>query len=201
MESLRETPITAGLGHPEQRRLAGLCEVRKAELAALPPPGRQPDHPPRNRPERSNRVATPGSGPRLHHHPDRGAGRHRRLVGHRPALPCDLDSGRRLSHSSRILTINAVAARRSLRDDPALAATVYPRVLEAVARRMGATRHQLLDLYARESERAAVMTATTGTRHPASTAPNRPRPPPRPPSRGRTDRHRAGRSPGRRDRL
>ena len=54
---------------------------------------------------------------------------------------------------SRILTIDAITLRRSLRDDPALAATVYPRVLEAVARRMGATRHQLLDLYARESER------------------------------------------------
>ena len=41
----------------------------------------------------------------------------------------------------------------ALREDPALAATVYPRVLEAVARRLGATRHQLLDLYAQEAER------------------------------------------------
>ena len=31
MEVLRETPLTAGLGHPERRRLAGLCQVRRAE--------------------------------------------------------------------------------------------------------------------------------------------------------------------------
>jgi CRP/FNR family transcriptional regulator, cyclic AMP receptor protein len=43
--------------------------------------------------------------------------------------------------------------RRALREDAALAATVYPRVLEAVARRLGATRHQLLDLYAHQADR------------------------------------------------
>ena len=31
MDVLRETPLTAGLGHPERRRLAGLCQVRKAD--------------------------------------------------------------------------------------------------------------------------------------------------------------------------
>jgi CRP-like cAMP-binding protein len=54
---------------------------------------------------------------------------------------------------SRLLTIDAASLRRALRADSALAATVYPRVLEAMARRLGATRHQLLDLYARETER------------------------------------------------
>jgi len=54
-----------------------------------------------------------------------------------------------------ILAFDVDALRRALREDPALAATVYPRVLEAVARRLGATRHQLLDLYGREAERAA----------------------------------------------
>jgi CRP/FNR family cyclic AMP-dependent transcriptional regulator len=43
--------------------------------------------------------------------------------------------------------------RRALREDAALAATVYPRMLEAVARRLGATRHQLLDLYAHQADR------------------------------------------------
>jgi CRP-like cAMP-binding protein len=51
---------------------------------------------------------------------------------------------------TRLLAFEATALRRALREDPALAATVYPRVLEAVARRLGATRHQLLDLYARD---------------------------------------------------
>jgi CRP-like cAMP-binding protein len=49
---------------------------------------------------------------------------------------------------TRILEFEGPTLRRMLREDPALAATVYPRVLEAMARRLGATRHQLLDLYA-----------------------------------------------------
>lgn len=53
---------------------------------------------------------------------------------------------------TRLLAFEAAALRRALQEDPALAATVYPRVLEAVARRLGATRHQLLDLYARDVE-------------------------------------------------
>ena len=40
--------------------------------------------------------------------------------------------------------------RALLRADHALAASVYPRVLQAVARRLSATRFQLLDLFARE---------------------------------------------------
>lgn len=45
--------------------------------------------------------------------------------------------------------------RRALREDAELAATVYPRLLEAVARRLGATRHQLLDLYSQQAEPVA----------------------------------------------
>jgi CRP/FNR family cyclic AMP-dependent transcriptional regulator len=40
--------------------------------------------------------------------------------------------------------------RALLRGDNALAASVYPRVLQAVGRRLAATRLQLLDLFARE---------------------------------------------------
>jgi len=54
--------------------------------------------------------------------------------------------------ASTLLTFHVHELRRALREDPALAATVYPRVLEAVARRLGATRHQLLDLYGSEAE-------------------------------------------------
>ena len=54
---------------------------------------------------------------------------------------------------TRMVQFDVPALRKALREDAALAATVYPRVLEAVARRLGATRHQLLDLYAREAER------------------------------------------------
>jgi CRP-like cAMP-binding protein len=55
--------------------------------------------------------------------------------------------------ATRLIRFEVPALRRALREDPALAATVYPRLLEAVARRLGATRHQLLDLYAQEAER------------------------------------------------
>ena len=53
---------------------------------------------------------------------------------------------------TRLLAFESAPLRKALQEDPALAATVYPRVLEAVARRLGATRHQLLDLYGRDAE-------------------------------------------------
>ena len=45
------------------------------------------------------------------------------------------------------VALPAERLRRELAADPALAASVYPRVLRAVARRLEATRTQLLDLY------------------------------------------------------
>jgi len=42
--------------------------------------------------------------------------------------------------------------RQLLRGDHALAASLYPRVLQAASRRLAATRFQLLDLFAREQE-------------------------------------------------
>lgn len=45
---------------------------------------------------------------------------------------------------------DAVALRRTLDEDPILAAAVYPGVLAAVSRRLQATRTQLLDLFAGE---------------------------------------------------
>lgn len=50
----------------------------------------------------------------------------------------------------RALVLGGDALRSLLRGDHALAASVYPRVLQAVARRLAATRLQLLDLFARE---------------------------------------------------
>jgi CRP/FNR family cyclic AMP-dependent transcriptional regulator len=51
-----------------------------------------------------------------------------------------------------LLAFDVEELRRALADDAELAATVYPRLLEAVARRLGGTRHQLLDLYAQQTE-------------------------------------------------
>jgi CRP-like cAMP-binding protein len=52
---------------------------------------------------------------------------------------------------SVLLALNGENLRAMLRADHALAANVYPRVLQAVARRLAATRVQLLDLFAKES--------------------------------------------------
>jgi CRP-like cAMP-binding protein len=53
---------------------------------------------------------------------------------------------------SGVLVFDAEQLRALLRDDDALAATIYPRLLQCVSRRLVATRTQLLDLYARERE-------------------------------------------------
>jgi CRP/FNR family transcriptional regulator, cyclic AMP receptor protein len=50
----------------------------------------------------------------------------------------------------RLLELPGEPLRSLLRTDHALAASVYPRVLQAVSRRLAATRMQLLDLFARE---------------------------------------------------
>jgi len=48
-----------------------------------------------------------------------------------------------------VVTFDGPPLRAALDADPTLAAAVLPRVLEAVARRLAATRTQLLDLFAR----------------------------------------------------
>lgn len=52
---------------------------------------------------------------------------------------------------AEILELSGKRLRAALRADPILAATVYPRVLQAVSRRLSETRLQLLDLFAREA--------------------------------------------------
>ncbi len=51
----------------------------------------------------------------------------------------------------RALVFDGADLRALLRSDHALAATVYPRVLQAVSRRLTATRLQMLDLFARDN--------------------------------------------------
>jgi CRP/FNR family transcriptional regulator, cyclic AMP receptor protein len=54
--------------------------------------------------------------------------------------------------TSTLLVFEPRALRELLERDLALAATIYPRLLEAIGRRLGATRQQLLDLYAQQAE-------------------------------------------------
>ena len=50
----------------------------------------------------------------------------------------------------KVIAFDAVALRERVRSDCELTAGIYPKLLEALARRLGATRHQLLDLYGSE---------------------------------------------------
>jgi CRP/FNR family cyclic AMP-dependent transcriptional regulator len=50
----------------------------------------------------------------------------------------------------RVVAFDGGGLRAALRDDCQLAAGLYPRLLESLARRLKATRHQLLDLYGSE---------------------------------------------------
>jgi CRP/FNR family cyclic AMP-dependent transcriptional regulator len=51
-----------------------------------------------------------------------------------------------------LLSFEPRRLRALLEADLPLAATLYPRLMEAMGRRLGATRHQLLDLYAQQAE-------------------------------------------------
>ncbi len=51
-----------------------------------------------------------------------------------------------------IVNVDGLALRTAIEADPVLAAAVLSRVLEAVGRRLTATRTQLLDLFARSAE-------------------------------------------------
>lgn len=51
---------------------------------------------------------------------------------------------------TEILAFGGDELRAALRADAALAATLYPRILQSVSRRLSATRLQLLDLFARD---------------------------------------------------
>jgi CRP/FNR family cyclic AMP-dependent transcriptional regulator len=53
------------------------------------------------------------------------------------------------TQAGQALVIPGPKLRAALKEDHALAASLYPRVLQAVARRLHATRMQLLDLFAR----------------------------------------------------
>jgi CRP-like cAMP-binding protein len=50
----------------------------------------------------------------------------------------------------RVIAFDATLLRERVRTDCELAAGIYPKILEALSRRLSATRHQLLDLYGSE---------------------------------------------------
>lgn len=50
----------------------------------------------------------------------------------------------------KVIAFEATLLRERVRADCELAAGIYPKILEALSRRLNATRHQLLDLYGSE---------------------------------------------------
>lgn len=54
--------------------------------------------------------------------------------------------------AAELIAFAGVGLRMALAEDPVLAAAVYPRVLQAVSRRLEATRLQLLDLFAQQEQ-------------------------------------------------
>jgi CRP-like cAMP-binding protein len=152
MEVLRETPLTAGLGHPERRRLAGLCQVLRAEPGDIllregsPTTGLGI--------VRSGRIAlrvqVPGRGSTTVLTVEAGD-----VYGWSAVVPPYRATSTAIAiEPSEVLLCEARALRDALDEDEDLAAALYPRILQAVARRLEATRLQLLDVFGRAEEQA-----------------------------------------------
>jgi CRP/FNR family transcriptional regulator, cyclic AMP receptor protein len=152
MDVLRETPLTAGLRYPERRRLAGLCQVRTAEPGdILLREGNQTTHLGIVRSGRvALRVQVPGRGSTTVLTVEAGD-----VFGWSAVVPPYRATSTAIAiESSEVLVCEARALRDALGDDEDLAAALYPRLLQAVARRLEATRLQLLDVFGRAEEHA-----------------------------------------------
>ena len=152
MEILRKTPLTAGLGHPERRRLAALCRVRTANSGeVLLCEGSETTQ---LGVVRSGRVAlrlqVPGRGS-----PTVLTVEADDVFGWSAVVPPYRATSTAIAiEHSELLVFEARALRDALEEDEDLAAALYPRLLRAVARRLEATRLQLLDVFARAEEAA-----------------------------------------------
>jgi CRP/FNR family transcriptional regulator, cyclic AMP receptor protein len=152
IDVLRETPLTAGLGHPERRRLARLCEVTRAEPGSvLLREGNQTTH---LGIVRSGRVAlrlqVPGRGSTTVLTVEAGD-----VFGWSAVVPPYRATSTAIAiEPSEVLVCEARALRDALDEDEDLAAALYPRLLQAVARRLEATRLQLLDVFGSSEEQA-----------------------------------------------
>ena len=152
MEVLRRTPLTAGLGHPERRRLAALCRVRTADSGEVLL--REGSETTQLGVVRSGRVAlrlqVPGRGSPTVLTVEAGD-----VFGWSAVVPPYRATSTAIAiERSELLVFEARALRDALDEDEDLAAALYPRLLRAVARRLEATRLQLLDVFARAEEAA-----------------------------------------------
>ena len=152
MEVLRRTPLTAGLGHPERRRLAALCRVRTADAGEILL--REGSETTQLGVVRSGRVAlrlqVPGRGSSTVLTVEAGD-----VFGWSAVVPPYRATSTAIAiEPSELLVFEARALRDALDEDEDLAAALYPRLLRAVSRRLEATRLQLLDVFAQAEEAA-----------------------------------------------
>ena len=152
MELLRKTLLTAGLGHPELRRLAALCRERSADTGEILL--REGSETTQLGVVRSGRVAlrlqVPGRGSPTVLTVEAGD-----VFGWSAVVPPYRATSTAIAiETSELLVFEARALRDALDEDEDLAAALYPRLLRAVARRLEATRLQLLDVFARAEEAA-----------------------------------------------
>ena len=152
MEILRRTPLTAGLGHPERRRLAALCRVHMADAGEVLL--REGSETSQLGVVRRGRVAlrlqVPGRGSPTVLTVEAGD-----VFGWSAVVPPYRATSTAIAiEPSELLVFEARALRDALDEDEDLAAALYPRLLRAVARRLEATRLQLLDVFARAEEAA-----------------------------------------------
>ena len=152
MELLQKTPLTAGLGHPERRRLAALSRERNADTGEILL--REGSETTQLGVVRSGRVAlrlqVPGRGSPTVLTVEAGD-----VFGWSAVVPPYRATSTAIAiEPSELLVFEARALRDALDEDEDLAAALYPRLLRAVARRLEATRLQLLDVFARAEEAA-----------------------------------------------
>lgn len=145
VDILRATPFGAGLARRYGTRLADLAELRKVDAGDVI--FSEGDATPGLGIVRSGRVAlrlqVPGRGPVTVLTVEAGD-----LLGWSAVVaPYRSTSTATAAEPTEVVMFDARGLRALLDDDEELAAVIYPRILRAVARRLEATRLQLLDLF------------------------------------------------------
>lgn len=151
-DALRASPFTADLGRSDRRRLASLATLRTVAVgdALL----REGEETPWLGIVVDGRVAlrllVPGRGPITVLTVEAGD-----LFGWSALVPPYRSTSSAIAVApTRVVLFEAAALREALASDEDLAAAIHPRLLQIVVRRLGATRAQLLDLFATDGARA-----------------------------------------------
>ena len=152
VDALRQSRFTRGIPRSQRSRLAGIAHIRAAE------PGtvllREGDPTAELGVVLEGRVAlrvhVPGRGPVTILTVEGGD-----IFGWSAVVPPYRSTSTAVAvERTEVIVFEAEALRQLLLEDEDVAAAVYPRILRSVARRLEATRTQLLDLFAPSGEMA-----------------------------------------------